>query len=506
MASTIQSSEIVTAQGRLSGDLVGGGDPMVDAAEAAHQQARAAHWDSFAERLGSNNWHGWGSYYHHRMRQVYRLLIPPHRRVLEIGCGRGSLLGAVEPALGVGVDLSGRMLDLARERFPQMRFVEADAHELDLGEQFDYVIISDLVNELWDVQRVFERVAQHCTPRTRLIINTYSRLWELPLAVAKRFKLAKPELRQNWLTVHDVQNLLTLTGFETIRSWQEVIWPVRTPLLNPLFNKLLVRLPVFRHLALSNFVMARPVALHPPMEREPVVSVIVPARNEAGNVEQIFDRVPEMGAGTEIVFVEGHSKDNTYETIEHAIEAHPERRCRLMRQTGKGKGDAVRLGYAEAAGDVLMILDADLTVPPEDLPRFYEAIRGNRGEFINGVRLVYPMQDESMRFLNLLGNKFFSLVFSWLLSQPIKDSLCGTKVLWKQDYQLIADNRAYFGNFDPFGDFDLLFGAAKQNLKIVDLPIRYRERTYGTTQIDRWRHGWMLLKMAGFAATRVKFV
>jgi glycosyltransferase involved in cell wall biosynthesis len=237
-----------------------------------------------------------------------------------------------------------------------------------------------------------------------------------------------------------------------------------------------------------------------------VVSVVVPARNEAGNVVNILERIPEMGGGTEIVFVEGNSTDDTFETIKHEVAARPEKNCQILKQSGKGKGDAVRLGYQEAKGDIFMILDADLTVPPEDLPRFYEAIVQGKGDFINGVRLVYPMEKQAMRFFNLLGNKFFSLAFSWLLGQPVKDSLCGTKVLRRADYELIARNRDYFGNFDPFGDFDLLFGAAKQTLKIVDLPIRYRERTYGTTNIQRWSHGWLLLKMVAFAASRIKFV
>jgi glycosyltransferase involved in cell wall biosynthesis len=255
---------------------------------------------------------------------------------------------------------------------------------------------------------------------------------------------------------------------------------------------------------LTNFIVARP----PPdlCAKRPSVSVIIPARNEAGNIPDIFARTPEMGAGTELVFVEGHSRDNTYAAIETAIAAHPERYCQVLRQTGVGKGDAVRLGFSRARGEMLMILDADLTVPPEDLPRFYETLQSGKGEFINGVRLVYPMEKQAMRFLNLLGNKFFSLAFSWLLDQPIKDTLCGTKVLWKQDYEAIAANRAYFGDFDPFGDFDLVFGAVKLNLKITDLPIHYRERTYGTTKIARCKHGWLLLKMIVFAARRLKFV
>jgi glycosyltransferase involved in cell wall biosynthesis len=295
--------------------------------------------------------------------------------------------------------------------------------------------------------------------------------------------------------------MLHLAGFETIRSWQEVLWPLP---LGGFFNKFLVRFWPFNEFALVNFLIARPQPS--PDDDELTVSVIVPARNEAGNIKAIFERVPKMGRATELVFVEGHSQDDTYTTIEKEIAVHPSTPSLLLRQTGAGKADAVRLGFERASGEILMILDADLTVPPEDLPRFYEALISGKGEFINGVRLVYPMEEQAMRSLNFLGNKFFSLAFSWLLGQPIKDTLCGTKVLWKKDYQIIAANRSYFGDFDPFGDFDLLFGAAKQNLKIVDLPIRYRERTYGSTNISRWKHGLLLMRMVSFAARRIKFV
>ncbi len=213
-----------------------------------------------------------------------------------------------------------------------------------------------------------------------------------------------------------------------------------------------------------------------------------------------------MGGGTELVFVEGHSHDQTYQVIEEYMRMYPQRRCKLFRQDGIGKGDAVRKGFANASGDVLMIMDADLTVVPEDLPRFNEVLISGKGEFVNGVRLIYPMEKQAMRFFNFLGNKFFSLAFSWILGQPIKDTLCGTKVIWKKDYETLAANRKYFGDFDPFGDFDLLFGAAKLNLKITDLPIRYRERTYGTTNIQRWKHGWLLLRMVIFSLFRFKFV
>lgn len=477
----------------------GRGDP----AEDLYRRQRIAHWDRVA-RLWQRR-KGLGGAYHQRLQRIYRFLVPPGARVLELGCGTGDLLAALEPTVGVGVDFSNEMIRSAAARHPHLRFVEADAHQIGvLEETFDVVILSDLINDVWDVQRLLESVLPLTTPRTRVILNVYSRLWELPLGLAQRLGLARPVLYQNWLTVADVTNLLRLAGFHAIRSWQEVLLPLPIPLLAPLCNRMLVKLWPFRHLALANFLVARPAPA--PAEEEPVVSVIVPARNEEGNIANIFARVPEMGGGTEIIFVEGHSTDGTWEAIQREMAVHPERRASAFRQTGRGKGDAVRLGFSQAGGEVLMILDADLTVPPEDLPRFYEVIRSGRGEFANGVRLVYPMEKEAMRFANLLGNKFFSLAFSWLLGQPIKDTLCGTKVLCKADYEWLTANRAYFGDFDPFGDFDLLFGAAKMNLEIVEVPIRYRERTYGTTNIQRWRHGWLLLKMCLFAAGRIKFI
>jgi SAM-dependent methyltransferase len=474
-----------------------------DPAPANYRQRRIRHWDTVAKQM--DTWRGWGGAYHRRLTEVYRLLVPPGQRVLEVGCAQGDLLAALEPSLGVGVDFSLEMLRRATERHPDLRFVLADAHEVEaLGEPFDVIVLSDLVNDVWDVQDVLERIVRLTRPETRVILNYYSHLWELPLALAQRLGLGKPTLYQNWLTIDDIVGLLNLAGLEVVRRWSEILWPVPTPVLGSLANRYLVKLWPFRSLALTNFLVARP--RQPAGTEFPSVSVVIPARNEAGNIGQILARTPEMGRGTELIFVEGHSKDDTYGAIERAIATRPERRCRLFRQTGRGKGDAVKLGFARASGDILMILDADLTVPPEDLPRFYDILCSRQGEFANGVRLVYPMEGQAMRFANLVGNKCFSMAFSWLLGQPIKDTLCGTKVLWKSDYDRIAANRGYFGDFDPFGDYDLLFGAARLNLKITDVPIRYRERTYGTTSIQRWSHGWLLLRMILFAAFRIKFV
>jgi SAM-dependent methyltransferase len=467
-------------------------------------QQRIEHWDKIA--IKTDAWRGLGGAYARQLSRIYAFLIPPGHKVLEIGSGLGQLLAAVQPSYGLGVDFSQEMVRRAQAKFPHLEFVVSDGHSFDAGKAvFDYIILSDLVNDIWDVQLLFEHIAQYTHLKTRVIINYYNRLWQWPLWLAQNLNLAKSTLPQNWLTKEDVNNLLYLTGYQPIRSWEEVLLPLPIPFLASISNKYLVKLPLFRHFALTNFTIARPLQREHKKQKDVKISVIIPARNEAGNISSLMKRVPEIGKGSELIFVEGHSTDDTYAVIEQEIAKNPHRQAKLFRQPGKGKGDAVREGIKHASGEIIMILDADITVPPEDLALFYKAIISNKGEFINGSRLVYPMEKQAMRFLNLIGNKVFTVLLSWLIGQPIKDTLCGTKVFWTSDYDVIAANRGYFGEFDPFGDFDLIFGAARINRKFVDIPIRYKERTYGDTNISRWRHGWLLARMSLTAALKLKF-
>jgi len=475
---------------------------FIDQSRQNYQIKRKQHWNTFALKLA--HWRGWGNTYHRHIAEVYSFHISPGSKVFEIGCGEGNLLAALHPSEGVGIDFSEEMIRRATSKHPDLKFLTADAHDLSmLDGKFDFIILSDTIDDLWDVQEVFQQIYPLCERHTRLILNLHSYLWELPIRLAQKLGLAVPTLQQNWLVREDITNLLRLTGFEPVRIWQEFLEPFPLPLLDDFVNRFLVRFWPFKELTLTNFFVARPLLVH---EELPKVSVIIPARNEAGNIPAIFERVPQLGSETELIFIEGHSIDNTYAIIEQEIKRHPERKSELFKQQGIGKANAVHLGFEKATGDILIILDADLTVPPEDLPRFYNALVSGKGEFINGVRLVYPMEKQAMQLANVIGNKFFSLVFSWVLSQSIKDTLCGTKAFWRSDHQKIVSNRSYFGDFDPFGDYDLLFGASKLDLKIVDLPIRYHERTYGTTNISRWKHGWLLLRMVIFAALRLKFI
>ena len=453
-------------------------------------------FDSLA--LNRDSWREKNNYYHNTLEKIYKFFIPERQKVLDAGCCTGDLISQLNPSRGVGIDISQTAIEIAAGKFPEkdnLEFICAAGEEFKNGGKFDYVVLSDTIGYLDDIQKVFDNLHGVMEPHSRLVINFYNFVWEPIFCLAKWLGLKQNEPRQNWLSNADMINLLELSGYEIIHKEGFMLLPIYVPLLSELFNGFLAKLPLIKHLTVAQFVVARPIF---PVGKDynPSVSIVVPARNEAGNIDAAITRIPEMGEWTEIIFVEGGSSDNTWEEIKKVKGKYPDKKVKITRQDGKGKGDAVRKGFQLAEGEILMILDADLTMPPEELPKFYKAIVENKGEFINGVRLVYPMEDQAMRLLNLYGNKFFSLIFTYILGQNYKDTLCGTKVLRKSDYEKIARNRNYFGEFDPYGDFDLIFGAAKLCLKTVQLPIKYRSRTYGETNISRFSGGWLLLKMS----------
>ena len=461
-------------------------------------------------------WNRRNRFYHRRLEKYFSFIIPPGRRVLELGCGSGDLLNAVRPAYGVGIDFAPEVIEIAVQKYAKpktcektghapssLHFCVDDAENLKLNETFDYIIISDMLGCLWDAQAAIHNIRRLCHRQTKIVISQYNFVWEPVVKFLEWTGLKQRQPNQNWFSVQDVKGLLQLENFQTIKIERKILLPVYVPVLNFLFNTIFANLPLFNHLDLIGIITARPL---PDKVAEASVSIIIPARNESGNIENAVRRIPGFGLHQEIIFIEGHSSDGTYEEMERVQATYPEKDVRLLRQSGKGKGNAVRGAFDAATCDILMILDADLTVPPEELPKFYDALRFGKGDFINGCRLVYPMDRNAMRFLNLLGNKFFGWFFSYLLGQRLKDTLCGTKALYRADYHSMKANRQYFGDFDPFGDFDLLFGAAKLNLKITEVIIRYKDREYGSTQISRFRHGLLLMRMSLFAARKIKFM
>jgi len=482
--------------------------PEEDHAAAALAKAKNALIESIDSDADKRDfWKRKNRYYHEQIEKLCALQIPAGSAVLEIGCSTGGLLAALKPSHGVGLDLSPRCIEIAQARYPTIAFHVDDAENLSCQETFDYVVMSDVLGYFFDVWKVFRNLRRVTHRGTRIVLTYYNAFWEPWIRIAQWLRIKAPQEFQNWLSLDDIENQLQLNGYEVIRRGHRLLLPFRIPLLSSWVNRYVAAFPGFKHLCLIEFIVARERgrgALEAAGQSS--CSVIIPCRNEAGNIEEAVQTVPRLGRHTEILFVDGNSTDGTQDIILKQMELHRGKiDIKLIHQgEGRGKGDAVRRGFAAASGDYLFILDADLTVPAVDLIKFYQAMDENEGEFINGTRLVYPMEEDAMRSLNLLGNKVFSLIFTWLLDQRIKDTLCGTKAISKKHYDLLAANRSYFGDFDPFGDFDLLFGSAKLNLKIVEIAVRYRARTYGDTKISRFRHGWLLLRMCGVALRKLK--
>jgi SAM-dependent methyltransferase len=454
------------------------------------------------------------AYFYDRLTRAIRARVAPGQHVLDVGCGSGELLAALQPSRGVGIDVSARAVEAARKRQVgrDLHFFQGDGADARLlaqiGGPFDAILMINVVTHLTDVQAALERLAPLCHHRTRILIYSYSRLWQPILRLAEWTGLKHQPPPDAWLPPEEVQNMLRLAEYEVVRRDCQIVFPARVPLLSDFLNTYVGHLPGFEWLSLMYGIIARPAPhrFRGHHASKPSTSVVIPCRNEAGHIRPLVGRLPDLGANSEFLFVEGGSKDQTEAEIRQVIAESPQRPFRLLKQTGRGKGDAVRLAFEQARGEVLLILDADMGVAPEEIPKFVQALVSGKGELVNGSRMIYPMEGRAMRFLNLVANKLFALLFSWLLGQQVRDTLCGTKALYREDYERIAAGRSFFGDFDPFGDFDLLFGAARLNLQLTDVAVRYHERRYGETNISRFRHGWLLLRMSAFAARKLKFV
>lgn len=447
-------------------------------------------------------WFHKNKYYYQQLLSFYRFVVPEGARVLQINCKNGYELAHLKPSYGVGLDQDAQAIALARERYPQYSWYAGGLQDLPV-QTFDYIILASATMEEDDIQNFFLALRPFCNNATRIVVDTCSHLWEPLLWLTQKMGLRRPTQFKNWISSSDLHNFLYLASCDVVTTHRHTLLPIYIPLISAFFNSCVAHVPLVCRLCLHDVTIARvtPVAQE---DKKLSISVIIPCRNERGNIEAAVTRCPSMGAATEIIFVEGHSHDGTLQEIERIAQAYPEKNISWYQQDGKGKGDAVRKGFAHARGDVLMILDADLTVPPEELPKFFDALVEGKGELMNGSRRIYGLESGAMWFLSVWANFFFSVLLSWLMGQKVKDTLCGTKVLLKSDYETIARNRAFFGEFDPFGDFDLLFGAARLNLKIVDMPIHYKSRTYGTTQINRFWHGWILVGMSMLAFRTLK--
>src|SRR5262245_5304599 len=479
------------------------------ALEQRRERARR-HLATIASRRES--WIKRNRYYYELLSRLLQFLIEPHKKVLSVGCGTGFHLAAVTPKQGKGIDLCAEIVEIARQRNPSFEFAVGfpDKEEFrqlfEPGEKFDYILF-DNIGDTVDVLEALRNLRPLCLRHTRLLVETYNHLWEPLVTFAEWVGMKVPRTEQNWLSTADIRNLMKLAGFEALETHRIVMLPKHVPILSALFNRFCARLPLLKRLCMTQVVVGRLVP--PPVPKEELsVSVIIPCKDEKGSVEDAAQRMPQLGRQTEISFCDDQSTDGTAEEVLRMQSLCPERDIRLERGPGVCKSRNVWTGFNAATGDILMILDADLTTIPEELPYFVDVIASGQAEFVNGSRLVYPVPKGAMTTVNMLGNKFFSVAFTYLLGQRVKDTLCGTKVLWRSDWERIKPMLGSWGIDDRWGDYELLFGAAKLNLKILDMPVHYQERIYGSTKMTKvFRNGLVMLQMCwhGFLKLRLGY-
>jgi 2-polyprenyl-3-methyl-5-hydroxy-6-metoxy-1,4-benzoquinol methylase len=465
------------------------------------------HLASVASRRES--WIKRNRYYYELLSRLLRFLVEPEKKVLSVGCGTGNLLSAVRPSNGKGIDICAEIVEIAQQRNPSFNFAVAfpdkdEFHQLfGPDEKFDYILFND-IGDTVDVLQAFQNLRPLCCRHTRLLISTYNALWEPLVTIAEWLGMKVPQVEQNWLSGADIRNLLALAGFEVLGTHRIVLLPKYVPLLSNFLNRFCARLPFLHKLCMTQVLTAR--VIPPPTPRENLsVSIIIPCKDEKGNIEDAVRRIPQLAGRTEIIFCDDKSSDGTSEEVRRVRSRYPGKEIRLQEGPGICKSKNVWIGFETARGDILLILDADLTTMPEELVYFIDVIASGRAEFVNGSRLIYPVPKGAMKGANMLGNKFFSLAFSYLLGQRVKDTLCGTKVLWRSDWERIKPMLGSWGTEDRWGDYELLFGASKLNLRIVDLPVHYQERIYGTTKMTRVFHnGLVMLRMCWHGFLKLK--
>jgi hypothetical protein len=514
----VQNAPARVADVHPASSRVGSNAPVVTESEprteswglAALEQRRGRTRDHLAKIAARREgWINRNKYYYELLTRLLRFLVEPHKTVLSVRCGVGNVLAVVQPNKAKGVDICTEIVEIAKQQNPSFEFAvafpdkEEFRHVFGPDEKFDYILFND-IGDTVDVLQAFRNLAPLCQRHTRVLITNYNHLWEPLVTFAEWLGMKVPRTEQNWLSTADIRNLLKLAGFEALETHRIVLFPKYVPLLSSFLNHFCARLPFLSKLCMTQVVVAR-LLPRPVLPEQFSVSVIIPCKNEKGNIEDAVRRIPALAGRTEIIFCDDQSTDGTAEEVLRVKSLYPEKQIRLEHGPGVCKSRNVWTGFNAATGNVLMILDADLTTIPEELPYFIDVIASGQAEFVNGSRLIYPIPKGAMNGANMLGNKFFSVAFTYLLGQRVKDTLCGTKVLWRTDWERIKPMLGTWGIEDRWGDYELLFGAAKLNLKIIDLPVHYQERIYGSTKMTKvFRNGLVMLKMCWHGFLKLK--
>ncbi|OUU27996.1 MAG: hypothetical protein CBB97_05285 [Candidatus Endolissoclinum sp. TMED37] len=464
-------------------------------------------------KMNRDKWLKKGKTFHTEDIRFLKEIIPEKSNILELGCGNGHLLSSLKPNYGLGIDFSKKLVEEAKKKYKELNFIEADIEKLPINLnskiKFNFVIICDTIGYLEDITETLDNLHKYFNEDTRLIVSYYSPLWLPLLNIATLLKLKMSNINSTLLGTSDIFNFLENSKYQTVRIDRKILIPFSIFGIERLINRYIAPLPLFSNICLRHYNISRSIKAIERTKKKSA-SIIIPCKNERGNIRNAIERLPKFTNKIEVIFVEGNSSDGTWEEIQKVMKDNKKNKNKIdikaFKQPTRGKADAVFYAFEKASNDILIILDGDLTVAPESLEKFWKKISSGEAEYVNGSRLIYPMDNNAMRFLNYIANKIFSVLFSWLLGQRFTDTLCGTKVLSRKNYIRAKNKNKDLGNFDPFGDFFLIFGASRLCLKITEVPIRYKAREYGETQISRFSHGALLIKMVIYAFLKIKAI
>lgn len=356
--------------------------------------------------------------------------------------------------------------------------------DFEADETYDYIIFYESLNYEGDLYSIFRKLKKIIHRDSKVFVIEINPFILFLLKILSRVGLLVPDFKRNMLHLSDLENLVNIFGFDIVDKGYRFAVPFKIFGLGDVINSILPRVSLLRNFCFGQYIVFR---LHPleAGKQNLSCSVVVPCHNEEGNIADCIARIPNFGAWREIIVVDDGSTDRTKDMVKKIMRGRSDIRL-ISYEKNCGKGYAVNIGWQEAKGDVFMMLDCDSTTPPEELALFHEAMEYG-AEFVNGTRVIYPREKNSIPFFNRLGVTFFAHLISWITQKRISDTFCGTKVFLKKYWNCFQIKEFLWG------DWDLFFTAARYRMKMLELPVHYKTRKHGVTKMRPVKHGIILL-------------
>ncbi len=344
----------------------------------------------------------------------------------------------------------------------------------------DTVVISDIEHQLNPAKNLLN-LSRIVGDNTKIILLSKNMVWMILIKILKLFFSFSPK-KNNFLPSSYLDNLYSSCNLELIRQEKIIALPINIPFLTKIINRIF-RLPLLNFFCMSNIAILKKKIKNSSNHKDLKISFIIPCKNEQDNIKVFEQKINENTEPDEYLFGDDNSSDKTSDEIDKLIEKLSDKKIIKYNGPGICKSENVYKGIDLSSGDIIVIYDADHTVSFEDIKFSVSIMKKTNVDFINCTRMIYPQKDGAMKFANFIGNTIFASLFSLLFKKKITDTLCGTKIFYKKDWEKIKENTSQWGMKDLWGDFDLLIGAYKNNLKITEVPVTYYERRENETKM-----------------------